>query len=92
MTMSYIDTAPEDLTAEDCLDYHNGGDDGAECKGKVEYRMSLTGTGTSIPRCDGHWDKRLKLQDEINDRYPDSPLPPAWFDPMDAGEHWDSDY
>lgn len=88
--MSYTDTAPEDLTATDCLNYHDDGP--VTCKGKVEYRMSLSGTGASFPRCDKHWGERLKEQERINERYPDSPLPPAWFDPMDAGEHWDEDY
>ena len=24
--------------------------------------------------------------------YPDSPIPPKWFDPTAAGERWDDDY
>ncbi len=70
----------------ECLDTHRG-----ECKGAVEYRESLTGTGTRIPRCDAHWEKRLDLEDEINQRYPANP--PSDWSPLDAGEHWsEEDY
>jgi hypothetical protein len=60
------------------------------CYGTVEYRMALSGTGKSFPRCEKHWDQRLKVQDEINQRYPT--LPPADFDPGYAGERWEEDY
>jgi len=63
-----------------------------ECRGPVEYRPSLTGTGTAIERCDGHWGERLRFEDELRRVYPDSPNPPDWFDPADAGERWDDDY
>lgn len=69
----------------DCLDDHKG-----DCKGPVEYRPSLSGTGTAIPRCDKHWEDRLDEQDRINERYPDQQ--PADFDPYYAGERWDDDY
>lgn len=71
----------------ECLDEHRGG-----CSGAVEYRPSLTGTGTPIPRCDAHWAARLEKEAEHREIYPDSPTPPAWFDPLAAGEHWDEDY
>lgn len=74
------------LTYTDCLDHGNG-----ECTGAVEYRMSLSGTGTPIARCDGHWAKRLDEQERINRDYPDSPCAPSWFDPTAAGERWDDD-
>lgn len=61
------------------------------CKGEVEYRESLSGTGTSIARCDYHWDKRLDKQIDHDREYPDSPTPPAWFDPSYAGETWDEE-
>ena len=63
---------------------------GPECKGATEYRMALSGTGRSFPRCDGHWSKRLDAQDGINRRYP-THAPSDWS-PMDAGESWDADY
>lgn len=78
--------AEEELTNEDCL---SGPE---ECRGKVEYRMPLSGSGRSFPRCDYHWSKRLDHQERLRGNYPDSPSPPSWFDPADAGEHWDSDY
>ena len=65
---------------------------GPKCMGAVEYRMPLSSTGRAFPRCDFHWDKRLDEQERINRHYPDSPVPPAWFDAANAGEHWDEDY
>lgn len=69
----------------ECLDRRNGG-----CEGEVEYRESLSGTGTSIPRCAKHWTERLEVQRGINERYPTHA--PADFDPSYAGESWDEDY
>lgn len=77
-------TAPQDAPV--CLDEYEGG-----CRGPVEYRFPLSGTGRSFPRCDKHWEDRLDVQEQINRRYPDSPFPPAGFDPLDAGESWDDD-
>lgn len=62
------------------------------CAGNVEYRMPLSGTGKSFPRCDKHWSDRLDVEQRINERYPDSPIPPADFDPTYAGESWNDDY
>lgn len=62
----------------------------SKCEGSTEYREPLSGTGISYPRCEFHWDMRLDLQDQINDRYPSQQ--PADFDPMYAGERWDEDY
>lgn len=70
----------------ECLDDHKGG-----CRGEVQLRPSLTGTGMPIPRCDAHWEARLDWQEEHDRVYPDSPIPPAWFDPMAAGERWDDE-
>lgn len=74
----------------ECLDYYPDADDAwdaDECRGPVEFRMSLGPTGVSYPRCDHHWELRLLHQEEINRRYPT--LPPSDFDPADAGESWD---
>jgi hypothetical protein len=78
----------------ECLDKHKG-----NCSGNVEYRMSLTGTGTMIPRCDYHWEKRLDFQEETTRKYgsPDSDVPPSWFKSSwggdnEYGEHWGDDY
>jgi hypothetical protein len=67
----------------ECLDGPSG------CRGTVEYRMPLTSTGKSFPRCDHHWEERLETQEAINNRYP--VMPPRDFDPMYAGERWDED-
>ena len=67
---------------EECLDAR--ADD--PCEGAVEFRMALSGTGVSFPRCDKHWAERVKTQEEINERYP--ALPPSDFDPDYAGEEW----
>jgi hypothetical protein len=57
----------------------------------VEYRLALTATGRSFPRCERHWNDRLDEQERITSRYPDSDLPPADFDPAYAGERWDEE-
>jgi hypothetical protein len=80
-----VDEALQKLDLE-CLDSHTD----PTCKGAVELRESLSGTGTRIARCDKHWRERLDLQDEINRRYPATA--PADFDPYYAGESWDEDY
>jgi hypothetical protein len=86
--MTDFNTRLEDELAEEltCLDQ------GPDCEGAVEYRYPLSSTGKPFPRCDHHWTKRLKVQEGINRRYPDSPIPPAGFDPTYAGESWDEDY
>jgi hypothetical protein len=71
----------------ECLDDHRGG-----CSGAVVLRPSLTGTGMAIPRCDHHWQVRLEKDEEERAIYPDSLIPPAWFDPTAAGERWDDEY
>jgi hypothetical protein len=62
----------------------------ADCRGAVEYRMPLSGTGRAFARCDFHWEKRLDAQ-ERNREYA-SDVPPAWFDESYAGERWNEDY
>lgn len=74
------------VETRECLDEHRGG-----CSGEVLHRPSLTGTGTAIPRCDAHWTARLEFQEAHTAIYPDSPIPPAWFDPEAAGERWEDD-
>lgn len=79
-------TPTDKLTAEDCIA-------GPEfCSGRVEYRMALSGTGTPYPRCDNHWSDRLDLEQRLRRDYPDTDTPPSWFDPANAGEHWNDDY
>jgi hypothetical protein len=84
MRLSMTDT----LTKEPILRCLNHGPD---CKGPVEYRYPRK--GKAFPRCDHHWQKRLKLEEEIVRKYnPDGPGPPAGFDPADAGERWEDEY
>ncbi len=74
-----------------CLDRHD--QDRSPCTGATEYRYPLSGTGRPFPRCDGHWEKRLELQEQINERYaPTSDVPPAGVDPTYANERWSDDY
>lgn len=75
-----IDCATTDLA---CLD------SGPDCEGRVEYRMALSSTGKSFPRCARHWEERLDLEQAMRERYPEQP-PPDWS-PLDAGESWDED-
>lgn len=82
--MSWSSTEPLE-----CLDEHP---DGQGCRGPIEYRMPLSATGRSFPRCEAHWEERLDRQAEINERYPDTPIAPSWFDPSYAGERWNDDY
>ncbi len=71
--------------ALECMDSYK-----EDCKGPVDYRMNLTGTGLQTVRCDKHWEDRLNLQDDINQRYPYHA--PSDFDPTYAGEHWGDEY
>lgn len=65
--------------------------DGPECEGDVEYRMALSGTGQSYPRCEKHWFDRVEFQRDLAMRYPLNP--PSDFDPAYAGEVWsEEDY
>lgn len=59
------------------------------CQGPTELRPSLSGTGLAIARCDGHWEARLRFQEELDRRYPVQA--PADFDPLYAGERWDEE-
>lgn len=78
--------AERELIAEDCLEFYTG-----ECVGPVRWRASRTGTGVSMKRCDPHDDAAAERARGIRAVYPDSPNPPAWFDPMMAGETWNED-
>lgn len=66
-------------------------DEDETCSGEVAYRMALSGSGRSYPRCETHWQQRLRKQARIDRTYPDTPTPPSWFDPAAAGERWNED-
>jgi len=68
----------------ECLNELSGG-----CNGAIEYRESLSGTGTAIPRCDKHWYDALDRDEALRFRYPHNA--PADFDPLYAGESWDGE-
>lgn len=74
------------MSALECLDAWR-----SPCEGAIQFRTPISGTGRAFLRCDRHWDERLDEQERINETYPDSPCPPDWFDPMDAGERWDEE-
>lgn len=69
----------------ECLNQSDG-----TCEGDVEYRESMTGTGTPMKRCHKHQADALERLAENRRRYPVHP--PADFDPTYAGERWDEDY
>lgn len=68
----------------ECIESHT-----EACSGPVEYRMPLSGTGKSFPRCDRHWQLRLDREQQLRERYP--ARPPRDWSPLDAGEAWDED-
>lgn len=71
----------------ECLDGH--GED--ECEGPVTYWHSGGTYGKSWPRCEKHGNARLERFENSIERYADSPIPPPWFNPMNAGEVWNEE-
>ncbi len=72
-------TADEPL---ECLEDHDG-----KCQGEVNWHT----TGSRLkafPRCDWHQERRLDNYENSMEKYADSDVPPAWFDPTYAGETW----
>lgn len=74
---------------EECLDGPQG------CEGEVFARAALSGSGCAYVRCDKHFDDHVARvgprMAELREQYPDSAMPPSWFDPAYAGEVWDCD-
>lgn len=66
----------------ECL---NANDD---CAGPVEYHSIDPGRTRAFPRCEAHWASRLASRENSIERYENSDVPPAWFDPTYAGEEW----
>lgn len=79
----------EPLAVDDCLDFDMN--EPSACSGPVELRMPLSPSGRSFPRCDAHWSERLAMQEAHDVKYPNSDVPPLWFDPLAAGERWNED-
>lgn len=51
------------LDASECLNF------GPDCEGPVEYRIPMSPTGRSFPRCDGHMRERWAEQERISRTY-----------------------
>lgn len=77
------------VVAEELRCINGYGDAEVGCTGPIEFREPLSGSGRSFPRCDKHWAARMRMQDELNRRYPRTP--PRDWSPLDAGEAWDED-
>lgn len=77
------------VSAREPVECIESGMDGSGCQGPVAVREALSGTGRRFPRCEGHWQRRLARQQQIEDRYPRHP--PADWSPLDAGEAWGED-
>lgn len=60
-----------------------------DCRGPVE--MYMRSDMKSFPRCEYHQAKREEARENSLERYADSDVPPSWFDPSYAGEHWEDD-
>jgi hypothetical protein len=87
--VGYEEDCPVCAPPLECLDDPGGTSE--DCFGRVELRMSLSGTGIPYPRCEHHWSKRLDREAELNQRYPVHP--PSDWSPDDAGEAWsEEDY
>ena len=71
----------------ECIDSHLG--EPNTCRGPVEFRYPLSGTGRRFPRCENHWQRRLDREEELRQRYPETA--PASWSPLDAGEAWGED-
>ena len=70
-----------------CMDWRP---DLEECTGElIDHYSDL---GTHMIRCARHLDERDRRLHQIRRDYPDSPMAPSWFDPLNAGERWDDDY
>ena len=72
----------------DCLDGFGAAD---SCSGPVEFHSIDPGRTPAFPRCEKHWGERLARRENSIERYENSDVAPAWFDPADAGERWTDD-
>ena len=77
MANKFDENGWEILDAEDCLDFHQG-----DCSGEVEYRMPMSPTGKSFPRCAHHMEIRWETQERLSRDYG----VPLVYDGADAGD------
>lgn len=73
------------LPTERCQNYPS-----AECAGDTWPRTSRSGLTHSL-KCDACQEALDQALDAINERYPDTPHAPSWFDPTYAGERWNEE-
>lgn len=71
----------ETLTYDDCLDGP------IDCAGAVEYRLAMSPTGISYPRCDEHMEQRWALQERLTSDYG---VPLTYYGNDEDG--WNDDY
>lgn len=64
----------------ECLNRHDG-----KCDGEVKYRIAMSGTGRSFPRCDHHFQARWATQQRLSRTY-DIPIT------YDGSSYEDTDY
>ncbi|QCX75725.1 hypothetical protein C9F11_10225 [Streptomyces sp. YIM 121038] len=70
-----------------CIDSGSG----HACEGPVTGQPSHAGTGTIIYHCEAGHRAADEHARQVQERYPDSPVPPPGFDPTYAGERWNED-
>lgn len=58
------DEAGREAIAPECLDSYMG-----DCEGAVEYRIPMSGSGRSFPRCDHHMSIRWATQERLSRDY-----------------------
>lgn len=56
-------TENEYLPASECLDWRDSVTN--DCEGPVEYRLAMSGTGISYPRCEKHFEARWETQQRL---------------------------
>lgn len=66
--------------------------DSKNCMGEITARATDATANEEEPllvwECRWHMEQSRKRDEELRERYPDSDVPPAWFDPTIAGEEW----
>lgn len=90
----YLGVPQEAFPAEElkeCIGAYTATD--LPCRGKVTTRESFGGT-TTVDECVAHMERSRRRNEELQQQYPDSDIPPAWFGPVygdgtnEYGERW----
>lgn len=77
------------LEADECLEH--GHPTAGPCRGPVAFH-SIGASLRAFPRCDAHAERAWERHENSAARWAHSDLPPAGWDPLDAGERWADDY